>query len=221
MNATNPGIRERIGYQAILLGGFTILATALLIGGDIVTREPIAQRRSEDMKASISQVVLPELYDNNLLKNRIRLTYKDKPIYVYRGTRNRKVTALAYPVSEYGYGGEIVLMMGVDTSGTILGVRVLSHSETPGLGDRIEVKKTNWIKSFNGLSFAKLARNLWGVKKDGGHFDQFSGATITPRAVVRAVKSGLDFFAKNKAKLIQYEPDEQSPVKTSAGAANK
>lgn len=214
MSTPRPGFQNRIGYHATLLGGFTILATALLIAGDIATREPISQRRSEDMKASISQVVLPSLYDNDLLKNRVRLLYKNKPIYVYRGTRNNHVTALAYPVTEYGYGGEIVLMMGVDASGSILGVRVLSHTETPGLGDRIEVEKSNWIESFNGLSFAKLAKSLWGVKKDGGHFDQFSGATITPRAVVRAVKSGLDFFRQNKAELTRYVPDKQTAGKT-------
>jgi electron transport complex protein RnfG len=93
-------------------------------------------------------------------------------------------------------------MMGIDSSGTILGVRVLSHSETPGLGDRIEAKKDDWIFSFNKLSLNNTPDAMWAVKKDGGRFDQFSGATITPRAVVKAVKSGLDLFHAHSKEML-------------------
>ena len=92
--------------------------------------------------------------------------------------------------------------MAVDSDGRTLGVRVLKHSETPGLGDKIEVKKVPWVKSFDGKSLVDPALEKWAVKKDGGIFDQFAGATITPRAVVKAVKGGMDFFTAHKAEII-------------------
>ena len=93
-------------------------------------------------------------------------------------------------------------MLGIDADGRLLGVRVLAHHETPGLGDKIESKKNDWILRFTGLSLGNPPPERWKVKKDGGQFDQFAGATITPRGVVRAIRSGLDFFAANKASLI-------------------
>ncbi len=105
----------------------------------------------------------------------------------------------------YLHAGEISLIMGVNNKGEVLGVRVLSHAETPGLGDRIEVEKDDWIFSFNNLSFKKLAKNKWKVKKDGGEFDQFSGATITPRAVVKAIKEGLIMFNQHQHELLTIE----------------
>jgi electron transport complex protein RnfG len=94
-------------------------------------------------------------------------------------------------------------MLGVDAEGKVLGVRVLAHKETPGLGDKIEVKKGDWILRFAGLSLGNPLPEKWKVKKDGGQFDQFAGATITPRGVVKAVREGLDFFAANQAKLTE------------------
>jgi electron transport complex protein RnfG len=94
-------------------------------------------------------------------------------------------------------------MMGIAADGKLLGVRVLAHKETPGLGDKIEVKKGDWILRFDGLSLGDPPPERWLVKKDGGQFDQFAGATITPRAVVLAIRGGLDFFAANKAKLTE------------------
>jgi electron transport complex protein RnfG len=105
-------------------------------------------------------------------------------------------------MSSYGYGGKIMTIMALNPEGKVLGVRILSHSETPGLGDKIEIEKDDWVLSFNGRSLGAPSSAQWGVKKDGGHFDQFSGATITPRAVVKAVKSGLELFAKNQEKLL-------------------
>ena len=94
-------------------------------------------------------------------------------------------------------------MLGVDAQGRALGVRVLSHKETPGLGDKIEVKKGDWILQFTGLSLGDPPVEKWKVKKDGGRFDQFTGATITPRGTVAAIRNGLDFFAANKAQLLE------------------
>ncbi len=195
--------RNSILFQAILLGSFTFVAAVLLSSGNTGTQEAIQLRAEEDLKSSIEQVVPGNLYDNNLLKSVIILNGSDGgPVTVYQGTKNHTVTALAFTVTGYGYGGNILVIMALTPEAKILGVRVLSHAETPGLGDKIEVERDDWILGFNGLSLNNPSADLWGVKKDGGRFDQFSGATITPRAVVKAVKSGLEFFTENKAKLL-------------------
>jgi electron transport complex protein RnfG len=203
--AKEPAYRKRIGYHGALLGGFATIAAAMLLMGNISTRTVIEQRLAEDLQASLSQVIPASLHENNLLDNRRSIRYRDRDVTVYQGIKNDKTTAVAYTVSNQGYAGEIVLMMGVNAEGEILGVRVISHTETPGLGDKMEVAKDDWIFSFNGLSFKKLAKDKWKVKKDGGNFDQFSGATITPRAVVNAIKQGLELFSQQREKLLYIE----------------
>ena len=121
---------------------------------------------------------------------------------IYRGIRDHQVSAVAYRILANGYAGEIELILGVDSDGRILGVRVLSHAETPGLGDRIEASKSDWILGFNGRSLENTTSRQWHVKRDGGDFDQFTGATITPRGVVRAVHEGLDFFRQHRGELL-------------------
>jgi len=112
------------------------------------------------------------------------------------------VTGVAYKIKGHGYGGEIDLILAVDCDGTILGTRVLSHSETPGLGDKIEASRTDWILGFDGRSLSNPPPERWAVKKDGGVFDQFTGATITPRGVVRAIKGGLELFRDHREALL-------------------
>lgn len=198
-----PQYRKRIGYQAILLGGFSTLATALLVAGNIATREPILERQKEDLLDSLAQVVPADHYDNDLLAEPLQIPNdRGEPLTVYRGTRDSQVSALAWEISGQGYAGEVRLILGVDAGGNILGVRVLSHAETPGLGDKIEAGKSDWILKFDGLSLGDPPAERWGVKKDGGRFDQFSGATITPRAVVGAIKEGLEFFANHRDELL-------------------
>ena len=109
------------------------------------------------------------------------------------------MTGVAYEVFGTGYAGQMKLMLGVDAEGRALGVRVLAHKETPGLGDKIEVKKGDWILQFDGLSLGNPPVEKWKVKKDGGQFDQFTGATITPRGVVSAIREGLEFFAAHQS----------------------
>jgi len=198
-----PQYRKRIGYQAMLLGGFSTLATALLVAGNIATREPILERQKEDLLDSLAQVIPADRYNNDLLANPLQIPNdRGETLTVYRGTRDSQVSALAWEISGQGYAGEVRLILGVDAGGNILGVRVLSHAETPGLGDKIEAEKSDWILKFAGLSLGDPPAERWGVKKDGGHFDQFSGATITPRAVVGAIKEGLAFFADHRDELL-------------------
>ncbi|UHD18609.1 RnfABCDGE type electron transport complex subunit G [Thiocapsa bogorovii] len=217
-----PSYRKRIGYQAGLLGGFTLIAAALLVMGDIATRDTIALRKAEDLKASLAEVIPPAIHDNDLLADPLTLEGPDgETLIVYRALQGLQVTGLAYRISGVGYGGKIELLLGLDATGTILGTRVLSHAETPGLGDKMEVAKGDWILGFDGLSLGNPPAERWAVKKDGGDFDQFTGATITPRGIVGALRGGLELFAKHRDTLtanavVQVDtPDlARSPVTT-------
>ncbi|NEX20768.1 electron transport complex subunit RsxG [Thiorhodococcus mannitoliphagus] len=218
-HAAEPSYRQRIGYQAGLLGGSTLLAAALLVMGDMATRDTIELRRAEDLKASLSQVIPPAIHDNDLLAQPLTLENADgEPVTVYRALDGVQVKAVAYRIIGIGYAGEIESIMAVDAKGRILGVRVLSHAETPGLGDKIEVAKDDWILAFNGLSLGDPPAERWAVKKDGGDFDQFSGATITPRGVVGSIRRGLEFFESHRealtspAQITKADPD--APVRS-------
>ncbi len=196
------GIRSTLLYAGVL-GGFTTLAAALLVAGNLATRDAIAQRAQDDLLASLGQVVPASVHDNDLLKDTVTVRAADgTTLTVYRARRDGQVRAVAFRTEGQGYGGAISLVMGVDRDGKLLGVRVLAHSETPGLGDRIEPAKDRWITRFSGRSLDDPAPAQWGVKKDGGVFDQFSGATITPRAVVKAIKEGLLLFQSRRQELL-------------------
>jgi len=190
--------------HAGILGGFCLGFGIVLAVTDILTADAILQRGDDDKRTSLDQVIPAGLHDNNPLADTIAVTGHDgKPVTVFRATRDRKVTAVAYEIEGNGYAGEVRLMLGVDAEGRVLGVRPLAHKETPGLGDKIEPSKTDWISRFTGLSLGNPPVEKWKVKKDGGQFDQFSGATITPRGVVGAIRGGLEFFAANKARLVE------------------
>ncbi len=202
--------RETVAYQAILLGASTLVATTLLSFGNLATKDEIALRIQEDLKASLTQVVPEDLYDNELLASTIsEENSKGESVLVYRATLNNVVTAVIFEVTENGYSGKIRSIIGIAPDGRILGVRILSHSETPGLGDKIEVEKDDWILGFDGLSINNPGRSAWAVRKDGGQFDQFTGATITPRAVVKSIRSGLEFFEEKKQVLLHVETETQ------------
>jgi Na+-translocating ferredoxin:NAD+ oxidoreductase subunit G len=190
--------------HAFILGTFCLGFGVVLALTERIAVDDIAARAKEDRLNSLSQVLPERLYDNNPLANAVSLKDDEgKEITVYRATKGGRVTGLAYEIRGTGYAGEIKLMMGVDAEGRILGVRVLAHKETPGLGDKIEVKKGDWILRFDGLSIGNPAAEKWAVKKDGGQFDQFTGATITPRGVVKAVRRGLEFFRVNSKTLTE------------------
>ena len=211
-----PSYRRRVGYQAGLLGGMTMMAAGLLVVGNIATRDAIEQRRAEDLLASLGQVIPAESHDNDLLAGPLTLPQTSgDTITVYRALQGHEVTGVAFRVTGQGYAGAIRLILGLNARGEVLGARVLAHTETPGLGDKIEVDRDDWILGFNGLSLGNPPPTRWAVKKDGGDFDQFTGATITPRAVVTAVKEGLQFFQTHRAKLLASTdtpegPDEQT-----------
>lgn len=208
-NIPVPSYRKRLSYHATLLGGMGLLASAVLVMTNIATDSDIKLRVKEDMQASLEQVIPASLHDNDLFDDNITVstagtTHAD--LKVYRARQQHRIIAVAFETTGIGYSGPIELIMGIDSDGKLLGVRVVSHSETPGLGDKIEVKKTDWITKFTGLSLGDPAPDKWKVKKDGGVFDQFSGATITPRAVVNAIRNGLMFFAEHRQQLFSDPP---------------
>ncbi|HLO79079.1 MAG TPA: electron transport complex subunit RsxG [Magnetospirillum sp.] len=190
--------------HGVILGAFCLGFGVVLAATDMVTADPIELRALEDKQNALGKVIPAAIHDNNPVKDTLVVkTHEGKDLTVYRATKGGKVTGVAYQIEGSGYAGEIRLMLAVDADGKVLGVRALAHKETPGLGDKIEVAKTDWITRFTGLSLGNPAPDKWKVKKDGGTFDQFSGATITPRGVVKAVREGLEFYAANKTQLLE------------------
>lgn len=189
--------------HGVILGVFCLGFGLLLAATNRVTETDIAARALEDRQNSLSQVIPEGIHDNNLATDTITMQdAQGREITVYRATKAGQVTGVAYEIFGTGYAGQIKLMLGVDNQGKVLGVRVLAHKETPGLGDKIEVKKTDWITRFTGLFLGDPPVDKWKVKKDGGQFDQFAGATITPRGVVKAIREGLEFFDAHKAQMM-------------------
>jgi Na+-translocating ferredoxin:NAD+ oxidoreductase subunit G len=190
--------------HGVILGLFCLGFGLLLAITNDVTSDDISARAIEDKRNSLSQVLPEDLHDNNPVTDTLTLVNAEgKEVSVFRARKNGRVTGVAYEIFGSGYAGEIKLMMGVDADGKVLGIRALAHKETPGLGDKIEIKKTDWIEGFNGLSIGNPPIERWKVKKDGGQFDQFAGATITPRGVLAAIRGGLEFFAENKTRLTE------------------
>lgn len=205
--------QQRMMVHGMILGMFCLGFAVVLAITDLFTAKDIAARSLEDRQNSLSQVIPDSIHDNNPVTDTILMKDAEgNEITVYRATKEGKVTGVAYEIFGSGYAGKIKLMLGVDAEGKVLGVRVLAHKETPGLGDKIETKKGDWILRFNGLSIGNPPVEKWKVKKDGGQFDQFAGATITPRGVVNAIRKGLEFFAANKGQMTDINASK-TPIK--------
>ncbi len=197
-------------YHGLVLGAFCLGFGLLLAVTNALTAKDIAARAMEDRQNSLAAVIPDGIHDNNPVVDTILLDVaKDEGLTVYLAKKDGLVIGVAYEVSGIGYAGPVKLMLAVGADGRVLGVRALAHKETPGLGDKIEVKKGDWIERFTGLSLGHPPIEKWKVKKDGGQFDQFSGATITPRGVVGAIREGLVFFDAHKQELTQPQPPQK------------
>lgn len=190
-----------------VLGLFALIGTGLLAYTFDNTKTKIAGNEKAQLLKQLSELIPVSRYNNDLYNDRLQITAPTylgtvEPVTVYRARRNNVPVAAAFQaVAPNGYSGNIYLLMAINYEGTLAGVRVISHKETPGLGDPIELAKSTWIKSFDNKSLLDPPAAAWRVKKDGGVFDQFTGATITPRAVVQAVHKGLEYFSIHKAAL--------------------
>jgi len=192
---------------AITLVAFAFVGTAMLAYVFDITRAPIEASEKEARLALFKEILPESTYDNDLLKDTVEIAPNEQlgnrqpTIANIAKLNNKTAGVILEAIAHDGYSGDIKLLIAIRADGSISGVRVLAHKETPGLGDYIDIARGNWIKLFNNESVNKTAAVQWQVKKDGGKFDYMVGATITPRAVVKAVFKALQFYDANKTTL--------------------
>lgn len=194
-----------ISKNSLLLGLFALVIAAMLAFTYTGTRERIEQSEREARQSALFEIIPREQHDNDLLTDTLPIPEfawaqlglkQGGDIHIAR--RHGAVVAIIIPATAPdGYSGDINLIAGVNRDFSIAGVRIVAHNETPGLGDKLELKKGNWILSFDGRSLASTGLDRWSVTRDGGVFDQFTGATITPRAVVNQLRRVLTFTDEN------------------------
>jgi len=207
---------------------FALIGTSILAVTYNQTHDRIEQSIADEKLKLISQIVPHTLFDNDIIKDTLNiapdvLLGNEDTTTVYRGRLQDQPSALVLEaIAPDGYSGKIALLVAIRANGEVAGVRVVAHKETPGLGDYIEIAKSNWIKGFDGTSQTRYAERDWKVKKDGGQFDYMAGATITPRAVVKAVHKTLQYFELHRETLFaQAEPPKLSSTKKSAQEKKK
>ena len=203
--------------SAILLGLFAILGTGLVALTFNTTKERIAENERLTIIHSLHTLIEPKEHDNDLYEDVLKVSDEAllgtaDAVTIYRArSKGQPVAAILGSVAPDGYTGRIKLLVAVRYDGTLAGVRVVSHRETPGLGDGIELERSNWILGFNGKSLTNPAAKGWKVKRDGGVFDQLTGATITPRSIVKAVHKTLQYYQQHRATLFNTVVIEQAP----------
>ncbi|UJJ31704.1 electron transport complex subunit RsxG [Halopseudomonas maritima] len=199
--------------NSVILGLFAVATVGMIAVTQQGTAERISEAQRRVQLSALNEIVPHDQHDNDLLTD--TFTVQDRqylsltgPREAYRARQGERVSAVILPVvAPDGYSGRIDLLVGIRADGSIAGVRSVSHRETPGLGDKIETAKSQWILSFNGKSLSMPVPEQWAVRKDGGQFDQFTGATITPRAVVKAVYQALTYFDAHRDALLQQDED--------------
>jgi electron transport complex protein RnfG len=199
---------RRAARAALVLLAAAVSGVGLVAVMHEATRARIDAIARERMLGTFREVLQGQSFDNDLLADTMTVTDPEllgttQPVTVYRARRGGEAVAVVLaPVAPGGYSGPIHLLVGIAPDGRLLGVRVARHRETPGLGDAIEVRKSSWIQGFTGRSLGDPPPERWRVRKDGGDFDQFTGATVTPRAVVGAVAGVLVYFERHRAELL-------------------
>jgi electron transport complex protein RnfG len=208
----SPSAAKMAARTAVILFLFVIVFTGLLSGAYLWTKPAIDASLAEEKMKLIDEVLPRSAYDNDPLKDVLEIPASaalglDEPSTVYRARKNGQDIALILEAAAPdGYSGRIRLLIAVAANGSVAGVRVTQHKETPGLGDYIEPKKDKnkerpWITQFNGLSLDTVTDREWKVKKDGGRFDSVAGATVTPRAVIKATHKAVKYVADNREHL--------------------
>ena len=208
--------RGSILRNSVILGLFAMATVGLIAVTQQGTAERISEAQRRVQLSALNEILPHEQHDNDLLGD--SFSVDDYPQLRlsdardgYRARQNGEVVAVILPVvAPEGYSGRIDLLVGIYADGSVAGVRAVSHRETPGLGDKVEIGKSQWVLEFNGKSLSMPVPENWAVKKDGGNFDQFTGATITPRAVVKAVYQSLEYFADHRSFLLQLPAEEST-----------
>jgi len=200
-----------LGLFAIITGGAIAITQAL-------TEDRIEQQVAQAEAKALFEIIPENQHDNDLLKDTVTLPASNtmnggRPITAWVARRGDRPTGLILQVNAPdGYSGDINLLVGINMKGTVLGARVTSHHETPGLGDKVGTKKSDWIHTFEGRSLGNPEPGQWAVKKNGGVFDQFTGATITPSAVVSAIKRSLVYFREHRKEIREILKQPASPA---------
>lgn len=209
-------LTKSIIRNSTILGAFALVTAATLAFTYSSTEERIAEQELKAAREALNEIIDESRHDNDLLNTLwpipsdllAELGLKESGS-ANIATKDGKPVAIILPsTAPDGYSGDIKLLVGINLDGTIAGVRALSHKETPGLGDKVDENKSDWIYGFEGRSLFQPEISRWKVKKDGGDFDQFTGATITPRAVVKRVKNTLEFY-QSKQHLIFANSDSE------------
>ncbi len=217
---SSPSIPLSMSKNSLLLFLFALLTAGILATTFEGTKEAIALAERKAAEKALLEIIPANRIDNDLLLDTIEIPSSAWPelglknggnIHIAR--KNNQVVAVIIPaVAPDGYSGDIKMIAGINNNGTIAGVRVLTHTETPGLGDKVDLKKSDWITRFDNKSLEQPSISQWKVKKDGGDFDQFTGATITPRAVVRQIRKVLEFVKREQTLLFTVENPEGSSL---------
>ena len=228
----NSQMKNAMKKAGLSLAGFAFISVLLVSITYFLTAAKIVENQAEMLLKALNEIAPSDTYDNNLIASKKIISSKatnsrttdnndnsenfihNTPVYL--ATKNDKPATAIFEVTTFkGYSGAISLLVGISAEDkTITGVRVVKHKETPGLGDKMETRKSPWAMSFNGKSLSNPDISEWNVKKDGGTFDQFTGATITPRAIVNAVKSTLLYAQDNMDELFVVKRAEKFVPKT-------
>ena len=203
-------IFQSMGKNSLLLALFALITALILASTDSVTEDRIAESERLAAQKALFEIVPLARHNNDLL---VDLQPIPEQYWLALGLDNggdvhiarlddQPVAAIVPSITTDGYSGDIAMIVGINFDGTVAGVRVVDHKETPGLGDKVELRKSDWILSFNGKSLNNPEISKWNVKKDRGDFDQFTGATITPKAVIHQIAKTLEYFEKDRERLL-------------------
>ncbi len=201
---------QSIRFNSILLASFALITAIILASTDSLTKDRIAESERAAAQRALLEIIPLDRHNNDLLMDVQPIPEKfwlalglkkGGDIHIARDN-GQPVAAIIPTVTADGYSGNIGMIIGVNFDGTVAGVRVVDHKETPGLGDKVDLKKSDWILSFNGKSLVNPKSDGWDVKKNGGEFDQFTGATITPRAVIYQIAQVLEYFSQDSERML-------------------
>ena len=203
-------IFQSMGKNSLLLALFALITALILASTDRVTEDRIAESERLAAQKALFEIVPLARHNNDLL---VDLQPIPEQYWLALGLDNggdvhiarlddQPVAAIVPSITTDGYSGDIAMIVGINFDGTVAGVRVVDHKETPGLGDKVELRKSDWILGFNGKSLNNPEISKWNVKKDRGDFDQFTGATITPKAVIHQIAKTLEYFEKDRERLL-------------------
>jgi electron transport complex protein RnfG len=218
----NKEISHNMLRNGLILAAFALVTTGLIALTYFGTKDEIAVQQQQKLLSILNAVVDEDSYNNQIQFDCAQVTSLDllgnkSPQRIFRARQSGQNIAVAIETTAPdGYSGKIKLVVGMLSKGNdkaiVSGVRILEHKETPGLGDKIELRISDWVLDFDQQEYNANNSDMWAVKKDGGQFDQFTGATITPRSVVKAVKKSIEYYLANQDAIFSAENACQSPV---------